>query len=792
MLKSKYFLAVFILCYTFSAAPSINRKSSFLFIMTARILFFLLVFSACHIYAQKPNPQKADLKSSNQNTQKSDELLKHLSAAETYQISGDLANAAVENRAIVGIALERFGNIAIEEGNYTEAVKLISDSIAYGDSAPRRTNLAVAYQRLNQIDKAITETQNAIAIDPKYSFAHYVLGNIYFTKENYQSALPELEKVILLAPDFDAAQALGLTYLYLKLPERAKLLFDELQLSAGKESADLHIVFGQAYEQTNYPLEAEREFKRALVLNPKQPRASFFLGYVILQHGGSERLGEAGKAFEEELKLSPDDFYSNFFAGVVASSENDHQKAIGYLEKSAKIRPESPEPLLFLGGSQVELNNLVEAEKNLRQAIKLIGTDKEKDFQARRIHFLLGRLLLKTGRKEEAEKELKIARELQEKLIQLSRDEINRILGQVVGDANNKAGNNENSTPKIVLTPERAAEFSKVKTYLSNVLAQAFHNLGVIAVQTGQTAEALENFAAASVWKPDFPGLDRNWGIVSFRAEQYDKAIVPLARHLKSNPNDNLVRQMLGASYYFTNDFTHAVEVLKPFEAGIVSNPELAYFYGLSLIQLKRNQEAVPIFTKLAEISQNNADVLFSAAQGFMILGDYERSVKEFRRVVSLNPNMAKVNYFIGQSLIRLNRYDEAEKAFSRELELNPTDVLSKYHLAMTLIERKIETDKTITILEEAISLKNDYADARYQLGKIFLERGQTEKAIQQLETAVSAEANKDYIHYQLSIAYRKVSRKADADRELKRYQELKAANRNNDSPMGNNENSPK
>ena len=110
----------------------------------------------------------------------------------------------------------------------------------------------------------------------------------------------------------------------------------------------------------------------------------------------------------------------------------------------------------------------------------------------------------------------------------------------------------------------------------------------------------------------------------------------------------------------------------------------------------------------------------------------------------------------------------------------------------MTLIERKIEPDKTIAILEEAIGLKNDYADARYQLGKILLERGDTQKAIEQLEAAVSADANKDYIHYQLSIAYRKVSRKEDADRELKRYQELKNANRKTDSPMWNNENSPK
>ena len=144
--------------------------------------------------------------------------------------------------------------------------------------------------------------------------------------------------------------------------------------------------------------------------------------------------------------------------------------------------------------------------------------------------------------------------------------------------------------------------------------------------------------------------------------------------------------------------------------------------------------------------------------------------------------------------MIRLNKFDEAEKAFSRELELSPNDVLSKYHLALTFIERKIETAKTIAILEETISLKYDYADARYQLGKIYLEKGETNKAIEQLESAVNTDANKDYIHYQLSIAYRKVARKDDADRELKIYQKLKADNRKVESPMpmGSNANSPK
>jgi tetratricopeptide (TPR) repeat protein len=750
---------------------------------TAKILIFVLLVFAFNINAQSINPNKTN--QPDQAAQTPDELLKHLSAAETFQISGDIANAAVENRAVVGIALQRIGNIAIEEGNYVQAEEVLADSLTYIHTAPAHLNLAVAYMRQNKLEKAIEAAQRAVSIDPNFTYAHYILGNIYFNKEDYNAALPHLEKVFGATPSFEVANALGLTYLYLKQLERAKLLFEEVLIAAKNRTADLHIVFARNYERTNYPLEAERELKRALAINPKHPQVNFFLGYLILQQGGAERLSDAAAAFEENLKTSPGEFNSNFFVGVVASAENKHEKAIKYFQKAMQINPNRSEVYLFLGQSQIEINDLDNAEKSLRRAIALESGD---DVDARRTHFMLGRLLVKVGRREEGEKELKIASEIQQKLLQNSRDEINQILGQVVGQTNE--AKNPNAV-KVNVSSERTAELKKIKAYLSDILAQGYHNLGVIAVQNKQLGEALTYFAAAAEWKPDFPGLDRNWGIVSFRAGQFDKAVIPLARQLKTNPNDDLVRRMLGVSYYFTNNFAGAVETLKPLEAKVVSDPELIYFYAISLIQLKRNSEAVPILSRLADNSQASADALFYAAQGFMMMGDYNRAVKEFRQVTTLNPNFEKANYFIGQSLIRLNRFDEAEKAFARELELNPADFLAKYHLALTLIERKIEPEKTISILEQAIALKTDYADARYQLGKIYLEKGETDKAITELETALAADAEKDYIHYQLSIAYRKASRPADADRELKRYQELKAATRKNESPMGNNENSP-
>ena len=731
------------------------------------------------------------------------ELNRHRAAAETYQLSGDLPNAAIENQSIVGIALELQANLALKEGQNRRAIKLLNDSIAVNDNSETRINLAYAYMRSPDVEKAIAEAQNALRIDEKNAPAHYLLGRLFYTKGDYAAALPELEKTIVAAPDFDSVYALGVTYLQLKQLDRAKLLFEEMQTALKTDKSDLHILFGRAFEEAEYHAEAEREFKQALVINPKTPKAHFFTAYLILQYGGSERLAEAGREFEQELQFAPKDFYTNFFLGVVASSEGRHPQAIRYLQTAAAANPKINETYLFLGQSQIETGDVASAEKNLRRAIEPNPNSGKKDFQLRRAHFLLGRLLIKSERKDEGEKELAKAREIQGQMLESARDEVGKILGSVVGKNQNLAPTAENQksaseigkqfgAEKIVLTPRENAEIQKLKSNLNEILAQAFHNLGVIAAQQSQPEEAVAKFAAAAEWKPDFPGLDRNWGIISFRANQFDKAIAPLARHTKARPEDLLTRRMLGVSYYLTKDYKKAVETLKPIEANLANDAELAYFYGISLVRIERQPEAAIIFARLADQNQKSAQARFYAGQGFVLVGNYDRAVKEFRAVAALDSSIPQAHYNAGQSLIRLNLLDEAEKEFRLELQSNPSDETTKYYIAYTLLERKMRTDEALSLLREAIAARPDYADARYQLGKALFEKGDVNEAVEHLENAARSEPNKDYIHYQLSLAYRRTSRAADADRELKIFRELKEANRREKpSGMGAKANAP-
>lgn len=734
-----------------------------------------------------------------------DELARHLSAAETYQLSGDLARASVENRAIAAIALGRLGSIAVREGQFQRASQLLRESVALADDPGTRTNLAIAYMRLMEFERAAAEARAALNLDSKNARAHHVLGKLFYIRGDYREALAELERAVVLEPDLDAAYTLGMTYLRLKDSARAKLLFEEMQSALGN-SAAAHSLFGRAYYETGFPAEAEREFRQALAIDPKAPRAHFYLGYVILQHGGSERLPQAGEEFERELELHPQDYYSHYFLGVLAAVEGEHSKAVRHLAEAVRLKPAAGDAYLFLGQAQAESGDAAAAEQSLRRAVELTPDVSSNSYQIKRAHFLLGRVLLKAGRRTEGEKELSVARELQGQSLESSRQEIRAILGQAV-DATQEAASpsrlasaapagasgdgDSGAIAEVLLIEEsapgaqEASKYPAMKAALSAVLAQADHNLGVIAAQQGQLAASLEHFAAAAVWKPDLAGLDRNWGIVSFRAAQYDKAIPALARQVKAHPEDVLTRRMLGVSYYLTGDFRRAAEALRPLEFTLTDDPELAYTYGVALVQLAEHRRAASLFARLAAQHPREPQARFYAAQGFAMVEDYEEALKELRSVAALEPKMPQVHYNAGQSLIRLNRLEEAEQEFRQELRLNPSDGISKYHLAYVLLELKRHTPEAIALLREAVGARPDYADARYQLGKALVEQGEMKEAIEQLEMAARAEPSKDYIHYQLSIAYRRAARVADADRELQLYRESKASNRSRALPQG-------
>src|SRR5437879_10902594 len=120
------------------------------------------------------------------------------------------------------------------------------------------------------------------------------------------------------------------------------------------DSAALHVLIGRAYSIGRFPESAVAEFRRAIQLDPKYPRAHALLGYSILEFRGEEAYPQARLEFERELKLHPEDYNALLLFGLSNVALRDFPAAEAALLHATRLRPEEPFAYLYLGETYSE------------------------------------------------------------------------------------------------------------------------------------------------------------------------------------------------------------------------------------------------------------------------------------------------------------------------------------------------------------------------------------------------------------------------------------------------------
>jgi tetratricopeptide (TPR) repeat protein len=715
-----------------------------------------------------------------------DPLDQHYSAAQTFQLAGDFDRAETEYHQVLALALQRMGDLlAVQTNDSKEAASLLEEAVAaqpaYQDA---RLDLAMVYYRAGHLDRASELAAQVVKGDPRNVRGLQLLGNIEFAQGNFAAAADHLHTALGLQGDFDTAYSLALAYLSQHKLAETKLLFDELLNDMGS-TPELHVLLGRAYRETGYLEHAIREFKKTIELDPRYPRVHYYLALAYLAQGEKESFPTALPLFEQELGINPKEFFSTFFLGVIYLENRDFAAAEEYLKRAAQLQPENPDPLLYLGQAYYEANHPELAIGALKKSIDVTTEPSRNHYQVSKAHSMIGQILIKTGKQDEGEAQLKDAQEMRVLAFQSDKDgQEARETGQHellpdLQSAQEKPASLENRPPLDAEEKKRAEE---LRASLSDILANAYNNLGVIQARHEQYAPAADYFQKASRWKADLGGLDRNWGLASFRAQRFEEAVGPLARQLARQREDVKTRDALGLSYFMTGQFAKTLEVFQPALSNLPDDPGILYALGVSLVRTGDSAAASAVFRRMLEKNPNVAEIHVLLGQADADQNQYTSSVEEFSRALELDPKIEGAHF--GRALILLHegKVDDSAREFRAELDAHPADAKAKYHLAYVLLMQQ-QKDQAFALLSEVVRDKPDYADAQYQLGKILLERGEVKAAIERLETAVRLDPTKDYSYFQLSVAYRRDGRVEDAQRVFQDYQKLKAKARGTDRP---------
>jgi len=713
-----------------------------------------------------------------------DNLQQHYEAARTFQLGGDQERAAAEYKAFLAEALHRGAIALTRAAKFDEALRLFEEALRLApDDGDTRLDFAFMRSQQGNLQEARSLAEKVVQSSARNTQARALLGRILYAQGDYKTAREHLEAAVVGAPTFEVGYALGMTYIKLNDLRRARLLFDDMLTGLG-DRAEIHIYFGRAYREGESESldQAVREFKKAIAKDDKVQQAHYFLALAYLDRDGESGFPEAVPELLAELRVNPEDYRSHYLLGYIAMKQHNPKEAERELVRAAAFEPQNPDPLVFLGHVYADDGREAEAETTLRKAIALTKDVSRNGYQINQAHYVLARILLRTGRKEEGEKEMALSKELRDRVAHPDLVPQHRL-----PDFANLTQGGEASRVYLQgpISPEAQKDAHTYMNQLKPAIADAYNNLGVIAAGQRDFVTATDYFEKAGTWNPLLEALDRNWGMAAFYANQYARAAAPLDRHLQKHSDDLRARAALGLSFFMLQDYAKTLETLRPVQTEVDNDPGLAYAYAVSSVKTGEYEEGVRRLKSLERSNPNSADVHMLLGQAFADQAEYDTALDEYHKSLAIDPNQAPTHFQTGLALLRKGSLEEAVEEFRAAHKLDPPNVSTKYHLAFALIQLQ-QKEEALTLLRQVIGQDPKHADSFYELGKLQLEQGDIKAAVSSLETGTKLSPDSDYIHYQLAMAYRRSSRSEDAEREIKLYQVLKNRHRGRDVSRSN------
>jgi tetratricopeptide (TPR) repeat protein len=636
---------------------SIPKKDHRLYSLRRSACFQRLAWSMVFLVSASPSTCRA------QGTQNpshpTTDLQQQYDSAVRAQTAGDKERATLGYRDFLAAALRRLAQGRMQLGDYPGATRLFEEALAVAPSDAVngiRIDYAEAALLSRDIPKARALSQALLVDEPKNSRARLVLGEALLQTDENDEARKQLEAAVALDPSYKNGLALATAYLALSDTKDATRVFTEMAASFG-DKATVHLDFGRAYAEAGYPQLAIAEFEKAIAKEPTLLEAHYCLGASYLLDKGAEAFPKATREFNRELQLHPNDYFSLSQLGYIALTERRFPDAEAALKRASLLDSHNPDNPLLLGQVYTELNQPAQAEQAFRQAIALTTDPSRNHYQVQRAHYLLGRLLLQTGRSDEGKQEMQISAALLKQ--NLARDQV-RLAGTPMGAT---------ATPPQLHAPDPALVDARTKRDVEDfsarvapALADSYNNLGAIAAGSNEFATATRYFEQAAKWNPTLEGLDYNWGRAAFSAEFYAQAAPPLSRYLAAHPQEEGARRVLGISLFMIKDYAATVRTLRPIEQELTATPQLDYMYAQSLV----------------------------------LTGDYDQGVARLQRMSKTNPSVAEVHRALGEAYASHGDYQQASGELRTAINLNAADSEATDQLALVLahLEKKTPTSQ--------------------------------------------------------------------------------------------------
>jgi len=229
---------------------------------------------------------------------------------------------------------------------------------------------------------------------------------------------------------------------------------------------------------------------------------------------------------------------------------------------------------------------------------------------------------------------------------------------------------------------ERAVKADPRSALTHAALAEACRRKYAVSRESLWKERANESLKKAEALNPDLGSVRQTAGLIQLDAGQYARAVQDFGRAVELNPNDSDAYQRLARAYHWMN---RDQEALAAHRKAIEVQPGYYRPYeqlGAFYLNAAHYEQAAEQFRKVVELIPGWPDSHFELAAAYVELGRYPEAAEEARLALALDRNYVNALITLGVALDRQGRDAEAIPYYERAAGLTPNSYLPWMNLA--------------------------------------------------------------------------------------------------------------
>ena len=185
------------------------------------------------------------------------------------------------------------------------------------------------------------------------------------------------------------------------------------------------------------------------------------------------------------------------------------------------------------------------------------------------------------------------------------------------------------------------------------------YNLGIDALEHGDTTAALAHFDAATRESPDDPDIRINYGVALLSTGHHERAIAELEKATALAPDNAIAHLDLAEAYKAARDYPGAHKEYK----------------------------------QALRLSPNLNPALSGMGEMFLEQGEYDEAVSQLLQAARVDPDYAPTQFHLGWAYLGLRRPNDAALSFQQGLALNRRSGYGRRGLAEAYLARGLVRD---------------------------------------------------------------------------------------------------